>query len=320
LNYAESNVLSNIGELKIKHQNAVSQIINSGKLLVTGATGLLGSTLVLYLKKCGYEVVTHALTAEADFKFDLSDRASSYEQLEQIQPDLIINLVGLTSVDLCEDRIDVAYLVNTRTVENLAHWILSSGTGCYLVQISTDQVYDGVGPHAEDEITITNNYALSKYAGDLAASLVPSTILRTNFVGRSKVSQRESLTDWVYNSMMLRKHVQVLDDIYFSPLSMEKLVEMIELVIDKKPIGIYNLGSRNGMSKADFDFAFAEHLNLPTNTMSRIKASQATFLKAYRPKDMRMDSSKFENMLGVKLPFLIDQIQQISKEYDDDIA
>lgn len=303
--------------MKIEYHTASSQIINSGKILVTGATGLLGSTLVPYLIKCGYEVVTHARTAEADFKFDLSDRDRSYEQLEQIQPSLIINLVGLTSVDLCEEQVHLAYLVNTRTVENLAHWILSSGAGCHLVQISTDHVYDGVGLHTEDEITLTNYYAFSKYAGELAVGRVPSTILRTNFVGRSKVGHRESLSDWVYNTLMCGKHVQVLNDVYFSPVSMMTLIEMIQLVVEKKPIGIYNLGSHNGMSKADFDFAFAECLNLPTSTMSRIETSQATFLKAYRPKDMRMDSSKFENTLGVKLPILSDQIQQIAKEYDD---
>ena len=92
---------------------------------------------------------------------------------------------------------------------------------------------------------------------------------------------------------------------------------MIELVVQKKPIGIYNLGSHNGMSKADFDFAFAECLKLPTNTMTRIETGEATFFKAYRPKDMRMDSSKFENALCVKLPHLTNIIQQVAQEYDE---
>jgi len=286
-------------------------------ILITGATGLLGSSLVPHLKRCGYKVVTHAHTTQADVMFDLSDRIKSYEILEQIQPNVIINLVSLTSVELCEEKVNLAYLANTRTVENLAHWLLTSKADCHLVQTSTDHVYDGVGLHTEDDITITNNYAFSKYAGELAAIRVPSTILRTNFVGRSKVNHRESLTDWVYNSMTGNQNVQVLNDVYFSPLSITILVEMIELVVQKKPVGIYNLGSHGGMTKADFDFAFAECLKLPTNTMTRIEASQATFLKTYRPKDMCMDSSKFENALGVKLPNLTDLIQLLAQEYNE---
>lgn len=285
------------------------------RVLITGATGLLGSSLVPHLKDCGYYVVTHAHTTQADFMFDLAGRIKCYQVLEQIQPSVIINLVSLTSVELCEEQVNVAYKTNTRTVENIVHWIESAKEGCHLVQISTDQVYDGAVLHNEDEVTLTNIYAFSKYAGELSATRVPSTILRTNFVGRSKASYRESLTDWVYNSITSGKHVQVLDDVYFSPLSITKLVEMIELVVQKKPIGIYNLGSHNGMSKADFDFAFAECLKLPTNTMKRIETSQATFLKAYRPKDMRMDSSRFENAFGIELPNLNDLIKQMALEY-----
>lgn len=283
--------------------------------LITGATGLLGTTLVPYLKLYGYNIVTHARTGRTDFLADLADRDKSFEMLTQIQPSLIINLVSLTSVELCQEQLNSAYLANTRTVENLVYWLLETGTGCHLIQISTDHVYDGMGLHTEDEITLTNNYAFSKYAGELAAARVPSTILRTNFVGRSKASHRESLTDWVYTSLTNGKQIQVLNDVYFSPLSMTTLVGMIRLVIEKKPIGIYNLGSHNGMSKADFDFAFAKCLGLSTKTMSRIDTGQAKFWKAYRPKDMRMDSSRFENTLGVKLPLLSDEIKQVAKEY-----
>lgn len=287
------------------------------KILVTGATGLLGSSLVPYLKKIGYEVVTHAKTLQADLISDLANKVKTNEILEIIQPNIIVNLVSLTNVELCEEQINLAYLANTRSVENLVDWIKITKSNCHLVQISTDHVYDGIGPHNEDNITISNNYAFSKYAGDLAAQRISSTILRTNFIGRSQVSSRESLTDWVYNSMINGKQIQVLSDVYFSPLPITTLVQMIELIAQKKPIGIYNLGSNNGMSKADFVFRFAQSLKLPINNITRIDSSQAKFLKAYRPKDMRMDCSKFENTLGVKLPNLHDLIQQLTEEYDE---
>lgn len=287
-------------------------------ILITGATGLLGSSLVPYLRDAGYSVITHAHKSRcADILGDLSDGSRACEILEKVKPSIIINLASLTSVELCEDQANLAYLTNTCTVENLVRWIESSGLDCHLVQISTDHIYGGIGLHVEDSVSLTNTYAFSKYAGELAARRVPSTILRTNFVGRSKLSDRESLTDWVYNSIIAKRHVQVLSDVYFSPLSIAKLVEMIELVVQKRLIGVYNLGSHNGMSKADFDFSFAEALKLPTNTMTRIEAKQALFLKANRPKDMRMDCSKFENDFDVKLPNLSDLIYQISKEYDE---
>lgn len=288
------------------------------KILVTGATGLLGSSLTPYLKKCGHEIVTHSRNMQADIKFDLSDMVKTHQMLEQIQPDIIVNLVSVTNVDLCEEQINLAYLANTRTVENLANWIAFTDKDTHLVQISTDHVYDGKDLHMEDSVTIVNNYAFSKYSGELAALRVPSTILRTNFVGRSQVHHRDSLTDWLYRSIESNKQIQVLSDVYFSPLSLRFLVKMIELVVQKKPIGVFNLGSHNGLSKADFAFSFVEHLKLPTRTMTRIQGSEAKFFHTYRPQNMRMNSSKFENTLGVKLPNLSDLIQSLAEEFNDD--
>jgi dTDP-4-dehydrorhamnose reductase len=286
------------------------------KILILGATGLLGSTLVPYLKAGHHDIVTQARKkGTADFIFNLDDWDTTCEFLTQIQPTIIVNLVGLTSVEICQQQAHAGYLANTRTVENIARWINQSHTACHLIQISTDQVYDGDGPHTEDNVTLTNNYALTKYAGEIAAAQVRSTILRTNFVGRSKVSYRESLTDWVYASLTNSKNVQVLTDVLFSPLSMNTLIEMIELVIRNKPVGVYNLGSSDGMSKADFDFEFAERLGLPVNTMFRIESSEVTFLHAYRPKDMRMDCSKFEKLFGIKLPRLSDEIKTSAEDY-----
>lgn len=285
------------------------------KILVTGASGLLGSSLVPHLKKCGFKVVTHAHVAKADVNFDLADITKTHGYLEQLKPDVIVNLVGQTNVELCENQVCLAHLANTRTVEALVGWRQKSNLNTHLVQISTDHVYDGMGLHNEDDVAITNNYAFSKYAGELAALRVPSTILRTNFIGRSNVENRESLSDWIFNSIVAGKKIQVLDDVYFSPLSMTTLVEMIALVVQKKPLGIFNLGSTNGISKADFAFSFAELLKFPTGNIDRIKICEANFFRAYRPSNMQMDSSKFENEFGVRLPKIFETIQQITKDY-----
>lgn len=287
------------------------------KILVTGATGLLGASLVPYLKKIGYMVVTQARTTKADLTCDLTNKIATHAFLEKLKPNIIINLAALTNVDVCEEEINLAYLANTCVVECLTQWILQAKSDCHLIQISTDHLYGGEGPHSEDKISIVNNYAFSKYAGELAADRVPSTILRTNFVGCSSVSYRESLTDWLYKSIIDSKQIQVFSDIYFSPLTIKNLVQMIEVVIQNKPIGIYNLGSHNGMSKADFAFAFAECLKLPTNSLVRVTSNQSNFFKVRRPLDMRMDCSKLENALRVVLPKLPDLIQSIADEYHE---
>lgn len=286
-------------------------------ILITGATGLLGSTLQLFLTNTGCDVMTQGLSSNADNLIDLTHADETFFLLEKIQPKIIINLVGLTQVDFCETNINEAYKLNVKTVENLVKWIKISNSRCHLIHISTDHFYDGAGIHTEDDIKLINVYALSKYAGELAAAQVQSTILRTNFIGRSKTPKRQSFTDWVYHAVKTQTPIQVFDDVFFNPLSMTSLSEMIHVVIEKQPHGIFNLGANKGMSKAELSFAFAEKLNLPTNMMSRINSSQSAQLKAYRPKNMLMDCSKFEKKLGITLPFLKDEIVKIAQEYHE---
>lgn len=276
---------------------------------------MLGSTLSPFLDARGCEVETHSRSEGAQYQADINDPKEANKLLGKIRPDVIINMVGLTDVDLCETQPNQAYLLNVRTVENIANWIKLEKTSCHLVHISTDQVYDGATLHTEDQVTLTNYYAFSKYAGELAAASVPSTILRTNFFGRSHCAKRVSLTDWIFRSLINNDSIQVFDDVLFSPLAMSTLSEMIELSIRNKPVGSYNLGSHDGMSKADFAFAFAEELGISNRAMKRTTTDQVTFLKTYRPKDMRMNSVKFEDVLGIKLPNLRDEIKRAAKEY-----
>lgn len=285
------------------------------KILILGGSGLLGSSLMPILRDNGHEIEFHGRTNAAKYNADISNAGNAFKLLNLISPSVIVNLMGLTDVDRCEAKPNEAFLANVRTIENIVGWIKQDHHTCYLVHISTDQVYDGASLHNEDQVTLTNYYAFSKYAGELAASNVPSAILRTNFFGRSHCAKRASLTDWIYHSLANNNSIQVFDDVLFSPLAMATLSEMIELCIRIKPVGVFNLGSHDGMSKADFAFTFAEELHLSNHTMKRTTTDQVTFLKTYRPKDMRMNSAKFENIMGIKLPKLKDEIKRVAREY-----
>lgn len=285
----------------------------SGKrVLVLGAQGLLGTSLVPFLRRAGYEVFSHGRGPGADVQGDLTDEEAARSALAAKSPDVVVNLAALTDVDRCEREPRLAYLNNVRVVENVARWISDDGDRGYLVQISTDQVYDGPGPHTERDAAPVNYYGFSKFAGELAAGNVPSTIVRTNFFGPSNCASRTTLSDWVVQSLRARTPIVGFADVKFSPISISRLVELLELIISSPRTGIFNVGSREGMSKADFGVAVAEQFGLPTTLLSRGNSADAG-LAAYRPKDMRMDSTRFERTFGVKLPTLSEEIKALKE-------
>jgi len=285
------------------------------KVLVTGATGLLGCSLVPLLQERGHQVIRMGHSHASDLNIDLTSYEQTARALDDAKPDAIINLTALTNVDRCETHPQEAYLLNVKTVENLSNWMKTAEQACHLIQVSTDQVYDGLGPHAEGELTIRNHYAISKLAGEFVAGTVPSTVLRTNFVGRSQCVGRTSLTDWLHDALLGQTSVNVFEDVMFSPLAISTLCDCIERCIVEKPLGVFNLGSQDGASKADFAFAFAAALGFKTTNLKRINASSVSALVANRPTDMRMNSERFESRMRLKLPRLIEEVELIAHDY-----
>jgi len=288
---------------------------SNSRVLILGSYGLLGSHLSSgpYFQECTR--ILHGRDVESNFRVDLLDTSKVYKMLEETRPNVILNLVGVTDVDRCEQFPDEAYRGNVRTVESLVTAMSRLSYEPFLVHISTDQVYDGPELCAEGSVTLRNYYAFSKYAAELIAKRTRCAVLRTNFFGKSRTGLRNSLSDWVFQALTNREKIKVVQDIFFNPLSLGSVCSLIERVAEKQPQGIYNLGARDGMSKADFAFQFAQALALPVSEMKRARASEVTGLRAARPKDMRMNVSKFERFFGEKLPSLPNEIKLAAMEY-----
>ena len=285
------------------------------KVLVLGSSGLLGSTLVPILKYGGHEVIEQSLSSSTQYNVDMSDSNKASTFLSKTDPEIIINLIGLTDVDRCEIDINSAYELNVKTVEHISSYIKDINPECRLIHISTDQVYDGDGLQTENYVTLKNYYAFSKYSGEIAARICSGTILRTNFFGKSLCSKRLSLTDWVSQSLSSGKKIYAFNDVFFNPLSMNTISNILLKIIDFKTSGTYNLGSRNPMSKADFIFKFAKHNSLNTENIENVSIDDVEFIKTYRPKNMQMDCSKIEKELSIELPDLQSELIKETKNY-----
>ena len=141
-------------------------------LLLTGASGFLGSTVCLAALASGRPVVGtvhHHRGDQAGLRLvtaDLTDPSAAKALLARVEPRWVVNCAGFTNVDACEHDPEQARALNVELPRILATACAEAGVG--LVHISTDAVFDGKrGNYTEDDPPEPLNvYAQTKIEGE----------------------------------------------------------------------------------------------------------------------------------------------------------
>jgi len=250
-------------------------------------------------------VVNHTALKGTPFKViqaDLAQPGEAARLVDELRPDLVVNCAALAIVDRCEDDPDLAQRINADMPEELA--VVCARAGIPLVHISTDALYDGKkGEYSEDdEPNPVNHYARSKLVGDLAvlAANPQALVARTNFFGWSLHGQR-SLAEHFYSYMSQGRPVKGFTDVFFCPMLVNDLVDILMMMVEKELSGLYHVFSPRGLSKYDFAVLLARQFGFDESLISPIKVADFGLAAARSPL-LTMNSSKAARDLGRKLP------------------
>ncbi|XPV77268.1 MAG: dTDP-4-dehydrorhamnose reductase [Desulfovibrio sp.] len=150
--------------------------------ILGGRTGLLGMALTEAAKKSGYNVLP---LGRADF--DPSDRTAFKNFLQTAKPDAVFNTVAYTAVDVAEDEVETANMLNRDMPAMLAEECAQAQ--CSLYHYSTDFVFTGAGRSTpftpEDTPEPSSVYGQSKLDGEKAILDVANlhgAIIRTSWL------------------------------------------------------------------------------------------------------------------------------------------
>jgi dTDP-4-dehydrorhamnose reductase len=229
------------------------------RLLVTGATGMLGRDVQRAGERAGHELVLLAHSA-----LDVADSQAVDRMVGESSPDALVNCAAWTDVDGAESHRDAAQAVNGAGAGNLAR--AAALHGAHLVHLSTDYVFDSRAPldstgrpraYLESDPTgPISAYGESKLAGErqaLAAS-PRHTVVRSSWLfgldGRNFVDTMLRLADE-------RDAVQVVDDQTGCPTWTGHLAPALLGLIEREVHGLVHLAGSgtvtwNGLAREVF--------------------------------------------------------------------
>lgn len=275
-------------------------------ILITGGAGLLAINWALAVRErfdvtVGVHLRNINISGVSTRYLDLDSKDCLVAQLEEIQPDLVVHTAGMTNVDECERRPELARYANVKIAENVAQ--ACSRLKVQLVHISTDHLFAGDQEMLDEshQPKPRNIYGLTKAEAECRVLDCHSDVLviRTNFFGWGP-RYRRSFSDVIVDGLRARKPLNLYRDVYFTPILIRNAVDVVHELLDMKSSGIFNVVGSDRISKYEFGIRIAQEFGFDSSMINSLLLSDARSV-VERPLDMSLSNLKAMTRLGKKI-------------------
>ena len=276
------------------------------KILLLGKNGQVGWELQRSLAVLG-DVIALGRLPENGRHGDLTNIDALRQTIRALKPDVIVNAAAYTQVDLAEQQPEQAELVNAVAPRVMADEL--AGTGGLLVHYSTDYVFDGTGESAwreTDAPNPINQYGRSKLAGEqgIQASGCQHLIFRTSWVYGA---HGQNFLKTMLRLGRERKELAVVNDQIGAPTGAELLADVTAHAIravaaDPGKTGLYHVAAAGETSWHDYACFIFDHVRGLAVERVEPVSSDAWPTPARRPANSRLDTGKFQESFGLRLP------------------
>lgn len=285
------------------------------KVLVTGVRGQLGFDVVNELKKRGHQPIG----VDID-EMDITDKRQVFDVIQSAAPDAVVHCAAWTAVDAAEDKdnIEKVRLVNAVGTENIAKACKESG--CKMMYISTDYVFDGNGslpwmPDCKDYKPL-NVYGKTKLEGEIAVS----QSLEKYFIVRIAWVFGKNGNNFIKTMLKVGKThdiVNVVNDQIGTPTYTYDLARLLVDMVETEKYGYYHATNEGGyISWYDFAKEIFRQAGYSTQVVP-VTTAEYGLSKAARPYNSRLDKNKLTENGFELLPTWQDAVSRYLKEIDN---
>nr|XP_021482536.1 methionine adenosyltransferase 2 subunit beta-like [Meriones unguiculatus] len=286
----------------------------SRRVLVTGATGLLGRAVYKEFQQSNWHTVGCGFR-RARPKFEqvnLLDSEAVHHLIHDFQPHVIVHCAAERRPDVVESQPDAASQLNVGASGNLAKE--AAAIGAFLIYISSDYVFDGTNPpYTEEDIpSPLNLYGKTKLDGEKAVleNNLGAAVLRIPVLYGEVEKLEESAVTVMFDKVQFSNKSANMDHWQQRfPTHVKDVASVCRQLAEKRMLdpsikGTFHWSGNEQMTKYEMACAIADAFNLPSSHLRPITDSPV--IGAQRPKNAQLDCSKLETLgIGQRTPFRI---------------
>ena len=223
------------------------------KVLILGAGGMAGHMVYYYLdslqKYCLYTVCHKTSLTGHSFILDIHDTNTLTSILVDIQPDVIVNCIGVL-IKGSQNSIKDAVYINAYYPHLLSDFIGKNLKSSKLIHISTDCVFSGnKGNYTfDDKKDALDVYGMTKNLGEVINE--KDLTIRTSIIGPELKKNGEGLFHWLFSNRAAKELNGYTKSVWSGVTTLE-LAKAIDFAITTDLIGLQQLSNNKQITKYD---------------------------------------------------------------------
>lgn len=298
------------------------------KLIVTGATGLVGSRFVEIASK-NFSITTIG-RSNVDIKIDLTSKEKILTTIPSLNADVVINFAAYTKVDEAEnergDKAGEVYTLNALLPLWLSQACRTSNKTFY--HISTDYVFGGRQnnrPYKEDDHPqpVNSWYSKTKYYGEenVLKSGGSFAIIRISYPYSGVYQRKLDVARTLVEKLKAKEPYLAVKNQKIKPTSVDDIAKALIFLLNKNAAGIYhvagNYSPKNYITPYQFAQKIARVMDLDVSLIKGVSfLSLSKKRVAPRPQHTWLSTKKIES-LGFQITNIDEALERFKRQLEN---
>lgn len=282
--------------------------------LVVGGDSMIGRALITALRADGDVVfaTTRRRDAVNEQRLFVDLEAGVWTDLLNRRFKTAYFCAAMARLDACHADPARAMRVNAEQPAALAAAL--AARGCYVIYLSTNQVFDGAAPCPAHDAPVnpTSVYGRSKAAGEhrvltigadaaaLSQLSAQPTVVSPGVLRLSKVVEpgMALLANWA-ERLRLGGAIQAAEDMTLAPLPVSQVVAALRSMALRRSVGVLQLAAGGEITYVDAARHVARRVGVPLDRVEPVAAVAAGFLKEQPPRHTLLNGDRILNELSI---------------------